>query len=886
MNMLNLCIAATCAGIYIKVLQDAMSLLNLSIAVTVAAVLVLLIKLAAGNRITPRGHMKLWILVMISFIVSPIAELMPESEFAVRNWLPQSETTTETVWVEPYENLDARGFVIEEQGDYYAIQKDYVSMQVPFSDKRLHTEFAATTSRVKLENWVWFGGAAAVGLWLFLGSRRQKQKIKALPDSSDAALLAELEAVKTLIGVDGNVKICIKEGTETTFLTRMNGRYVIALENGFSEAERRQVLAHELTHLKHGDLNDNFSAALILTTFWWNPAIWLAFRRFRRDMEVFCDYDAARLTGDKKTYAATLVKAAGTERFILGTTSFIGGEKETSARVKALAAFKKPKPWITAAALLALAACCVCFALNPVGQDSEANRAVLTQAYENLLTVKSMEATRTTDIDYGALSGTRTHEVFASQQSEEPLCILGTTTLENMGQATGPEDAAQTDKAYTFGYYLTGTRGGAVRTYIQSVDSAPGQGWIDFGSQTVRAETSASGGYDREPASYGQDDLLGNLRQCLKAAAESKQITRRGNEYQVTMPYDWELFCAIGANQGLNSVLASNGIGFYNLWSEDDAQMTELIQSAELVIEMDEKTMLPRGYTLSFTKTCELIRERMGSEDSLGDAVVSVEVSGYDTFTEPDYRTFGGKTEFQKILTEARNEDGRENEQQDEAGSGTQQAGAEDYALKLENWDFLLAHPDGMLTQAALEKLTRMFALSVSVGGNNTNYNPNTLYCFLSSQYDDPKEINLEHFLRYYPSFPECFRWTKEQEQKLLASKTWKDIFGDMGVNDAPTPTRLFDPQALNVSLEYYMGIWIQDIPNWQDVQSYIPAIDRYLNTSSDFGGVEFVPASGTKNGDTVVLRGNIYGDGKVDVVTLQEADGRYLIRSHRIEKA
>ncbi len=452
MNMLSLCIAATCAGIYIKVLQDAMSLLNLSIAVTVAAVLVLLIKLAAGNKITPRGHMKLWLLVMISFIVSPIAELMPESELAVRNWLPQSETMTETVWVEPYENLDARGFVIEEQGDYYAVQKDYVSMQVPFSDKRLHTEFAATTSRVKLENWVWFGGAAAVGLWLFLGSRRQKQKLRALPDSSDTALLAELEAVKALIGVDGSVKICIKEGTETTFLTRMNGRYVIALENGFSEAERRQVLAHELTHLKHGDLSDNFSAALILTTFWWNPVAWLAFRRFRRDMEVFCDYDAARLTGDKKTYAATLVKAAGTERFILGTTSFIGGEKEASARVKALAAFKKPKTWITAAALLALTVGCVCFALNPVGQDSEANRAALTQAYENLLAVKSMEATRTTDIDYGALSGTRTHEVFASQQSEEPLCILGTTTLETTEQATGSGDAAHADTAYTFGY--------------------------------------------------------------------------------------------------------------------------------------------------------------------------------------------------------------------------------------------------------------------------------------------------------------------------------------------------------------------------------------------------------------------------------------------------
>ena len=873
-----------------------MNMLNLSIVVTAAAALVLLIKLAAGNRITPRGHMLLWLPVAAAILAVPLTGILPESDLAVRTYLPQMQVRAVMPNAEPaqdsdlYEDpdgsmqeserpSDAQGMAVTPSG------QAQVRMQVPFTDRTITEGFPASAGRDRLKNGIYIAGVLMLLGGLLIGSGKQRKKLRMLEDCEDAQLRQQLTELRTKIGIRSSAKISIKQGADNTFLTRLDGRYVIALESGFDEAERRQVLAHELTHLKHGDLSGNFSAALLLAIFWWNPVTWLAFRRFRRDMEVYCDYDAARLTGDKKAYAATLVKAAGSERFLLGTTSFIGGEKEASARVKALAAFKKPKTWITVAALLALAVGCVCFALNPVGQDSEANRAVLTQAYENLLAVKSMEATRTTDIDYGTLSGTRTHEVFASQQSEEPLCILGTTTLETTEQATGSGDAAQADTAYTFGYYLTGTRGGAVRTYIQSVDSAPGQGWIDFGSQTVRAETTVSY-YDREPASYGQDDLLGNLRQCLKAAIESKQITRRGNEYHVTMPYDWELFCAIGENQGLNSVLASNGIGFYNLWSEDDAQTTELLQSAELVIEMDEKTMLPRGYTLSFTKTCELIRERMGSEESLGDAVVSVEVSSYDTFTEPDYRAFGGKAEFQKILTEARNEDGRGNEQQAEAGGETQQTGAEDYALKLENWDFLLSHPDGMLTQAALEKLTRMFALSVSVGGNNTAYNPNTLYCFLSSQYDDPKEIDLEHFLRYYPSFPECFRWTKEQEQKLLASKTWKDRFGDMGVNDAPTPVRLFAPQALNVSLEYYTGIRIQDIPNWQEVQSYIPAIDRYLNTSSDFGGVSFAPASGTKNGDTVVLRGNLYGDGKVDVVTLQEADDRYLIRSHRLEEA
>ena len=103
-----------------------------------------------------------------------------------------------------------------------------------------------------------------------------------------------LTELQTKIGIRSRAKIVIKQGADTTFLTRLDGQYVIALENGFGEEEQRQVLAHELTHLSHGDLWKNFVAAAVLAAFWWNPVIWLAFRRFRRDMEIYCDYDAAR----------------------------------------------------------------------------------------------------------------------------------------------------------------------------------------------------------------------------------------------------------------------------------------------------------------------------------------------------------------------------------------------------------------------------------------------------------------------------------------------------------------------------------------------------------------------------------------------------------------
>ena len=43
-----------------------MNMLNLSIAVTAAAALVLLLKLLFGNKITPRGHMLLWLLPAVA----------------------------------------------------------------------------------------------------------------------------------------------------------------------------------------------------------------------------------------------------------------------------------------------------------------------------------------------------------------------------------------------------------------------------------------------------------------------------------------------------------------------------------------------------------------------------------------------------------------------------------------------------------------------------------------------------------------------------------------------------------------------------------------------------------------------------------------------------
>ena len=121
------------------------------------------------------------------------------------------------------------------------------------------------------------------------------------------------------------------------------------------------------------------------------------------------------------------------------------------------------------------------------------------------------------------------------------------------------------------------------------------------------------------------------------------------------MPQDWQLFCAIAANQGLGSVLSASGIELSDLWNAAPNERDALYQSVGFTLEMDEETMLPRSYTLDFTRTCELIRERIEAEyDSLGAAVVRVDITSYDAFSEPDYSAFGGEKAFREMLAAAK----------------------------------------------------------------------------------------------------------------------------------------------------------------------------------------------------------------------------------------
>ncbi|PKM20511.1 MAG: energy transducer TonB [Gammaproteobacteria bacterium HGW-Gammaproteobacteria-15] len=57
----------------------------------------------------------------------------------------------------------------------------------------------------------------------------------------------------------------------------------------FDATQQQLILQHELTHWRRGDLHLNYLALILVSLFWFNPLVWLAYRQYRNAQELACD---------------------------------------------------------------------------------------------------------------------------------------------------------------------------------------------------------------------------------------------------------------------------------------------------------------------------------------------------------------------------------------------------------------------------------------------------------------------------------------------------------------------------------------------------------------------------------------------------------------------
>ena len=139
----------------------------------------------------------------------------------------------------------------------------------------------------------------------------------------------------------------------------------IYIPYGLSEEERDFVLAHERAHLRRGDHLIKPFGFLLLSVYWFQPLLWVAYVCLCRDIEAACDEKviAGLEEHERRRYSHTLV-SLGVERRRIAACPVAFGEVGLKERVKRVMHYKKPTVWIVAIVLVLTAVASVCLLTN------------------------------------------------------------------------------------------------------------------------------------------------------------------------------------------------------------------------------------------------------------------------------------------------------------------------------------------------------------------------------------------------------------------------------------------------------------------------------------------------------------------------------------------
>lgn len=140
----------------------------------------------------------------------------------------------------------------------------------------------------------------------------------------------------------------------------------IYLPSGMEEGQKDLVLAHERAHLARRDHWWKPLGFLILSLYWFNPLVWLAYVLLCRDIEMACDEKVIRSMGKdgRLAYSETLLAVSIPHRSIMACPLAFG-EMAVKERIRKVLNYKKPAFWIIMLALIASLVLVICFLTNP-----------------------------------------------------------------------------------------------------------------------------------------------------------------------------------------------------------------------------------------------------------------------------------------------------------------------------------------------------------------------------------------------------------------------------------------------------------------------------------------------------------------------------------------
>lgn len=151
----------------------------------------------------------------------------------------------------------------------------------------------------------------------------------------------------------------------------------VYLPVGLTELQQRHTIAHERCHIQHRDHIWKLLSYLVLAVHWFNPLVWVFYRRFQQDLEMACDERVLQVlgTGARADYSESLLTLAKKQRAVV-PSPIAFSENTTRERITKILRYKKPLAAVTAVVLMMSIALAGILATGPVKAAEPADPAV------------------------------------------------------------------------------------------------------------------------------------------------------------------------------------------------------------------------------------------------------------------------------------------------------------------------------------------------------------------------------------------------------------------------------------------------------------------------------------------------------------------------------
>lgn len=299
----------------------------------------LLLRRAWGSHLSPGWRVALWAVVAVKLIVPCSVSFLPGLGSLWNSATPATMATgVETT----------------------------APVQVTFIQQAASTELAVPASSWMTVNTamigLWVAGLLAVWMAAIMRDAAFRRRLRGLPLSSDSQLRNLLRDIADEMGLRHAPQVRVASDDMVPAVTGLF-RHTLILPRNWRESlsgdSLRQVLRHELGHLKHRDLWWNWAALLVGSVHWFNPLVWRAISAFHEEQELRCDARAlaASSPAQRLVYGRTLLHFQ--ESFTApvaaaGVAPFVRNQPPLHQRLLMITQPTSTRPWLHALAAITM----------------------------------------------------------------------------------------------------------------------------------------------------------------------------------------------------------------------------------------------------------------------------------------------------------------------------------------------------------------------------------------------------------------------------------------------------------------------------------------------------------------------------------------------------